>query len=126
MSKRKTTMEKTEESVFGAFDIKNLSTEVKSGIIVGIFVAILLASVLQFFGAIWFGSFPDALNEPVIPESYWTITLVILGIAGVVALGSLAYEKTQMVTARVFVGITAIGSFIIAVFWWYYLLPHLF
>lgn len=85
-----------------------------------------LLVLVQLFGMIWFAANTSAMNEPVIPEAYHMLSLVILGFGGLALAISLAVNRKVYVAYRVWSVIVLWGLTVGAYLWWYKVLPYLY
>jgi hypothetical protein len=96
-------------------------------ILVYVMAVMVMGSLLLMLGGmLYFVAYPNAMNEPVIPDSWHVWTLIILFGAGLALLVSLWYNRKDLVAWRVGGFFGAWGLMAISYIWWFITLPFLF
>lgn len=87
---------------------------------------VLISIVGMLAGIMWFATYPEAMNQPFVPSTWYMPVLVGLFAVGLILMISLAYNKKDMVSWRVF-GIAFSFLLMTALYvWWYQVIPFLY
>jgi hypothetical protein len=104
----------------------SMTPESKGNLMLALAIVGLLLLTAQFLGMIYFAAHPDVMNVTFVSSEWWATILVLMGIAGVVCLISLAYNKKDYFGARVIGALVLLGGMVALYLWWYKLIPFLY